>query len=289
MTDCVFLTGASTGIGRATALRLARRGVVVYAGVRRDSDAEDLKSAGGTAIRPIHVEVTDARSIEAAYETISRSADTILRGIVNNAGIAIAGPLEVLPAEELRRQFEVNFFSAIAITQTFLPLLRKTRGRIVNVSSIGGKFSSPFVGAYAASKFALEAASDSMRIELRPSGIKVVLIEPGGVKTPIWSRSAAASSGVFDNAAPEIRAAYAEMQTNMTRIAQELDDNGIDPDVVAVAIERGLFAAYPRARYLVGRDARLRLAIARLPEGIRDTIVARIVGARSPSRATNRA
>ena len=283
MTDAVFLTGASTGIGRAAALRLAGHGIVVFAGVRKEADAQALKAAGGERIRPVYVEVTDHLSIEAARDTIASSPGVTLRGIVNNAGVAIAGPLEVLSISELRKQFEINFFAPIAISQTFLPLLRATRGRIVNVSSIGGKFASPFVGAYASSKFALEAASDSMRIELRPSGVKVVLIEPGGVKTPIWSRSTEASAHVFDNASPELVASYAEMRGNMVRIAQKLDETGIDADRVALAIERGLFAPYPRARYLVGRDARVRLLIARLPEGIRDTIVARIVGAKHPS------
>ena len=272
MSDSVFLTGASTGIGRATALRLARHGIVVYAGVRKEADAEALVRDGGERVRPLYVEVTDRESIGSARDTVANSG-TSLCGIVNNAGVAIAGPLEVLSIDELRRQFEINFFAPMTIAQTFLPLLRATRGRIVNVSSIGGKFAAPLVGAYASSKFAMEAASDSMRVELRPSGVKVVLIEPGGVKTPIWSRSTAASERVFDGASEELKTAYAEMVANMTRIAARIDANGIDSELVARAIERGLFAPYPRARYLVGGDARVRLLIARLPEGIRDAIV----------------
>jgi NAD(P)-dependent dehydrogenase (short-subunit alcohol dehydrogenase family) len=277
--DAVFLTGASTGIGRATALRLARRGIVVYAGVRREEDAQSLQRDGGQRVRPLYLEVTDAASVAAARETIAHAPDTRLLGIVNNAGIAIAGPLEVLSAHELRRQFDVNFFAPIAIAQAFLPLLRATRGRIVNVSSIGGKLSAPFVGAYASSKFALEAASDALRVELRSSGVKVVLVEPGAVKTPIWSRSSAASASVFDNAPPELQTAYAAMTARMTRISARMDTQGSDPETVAVAIERALVAPYPRARYLVGRDARIRLIIARLPDGIRDAIVARVTGA----------
>jgi len=285
VTDAIFLTGASTGIGRATALRLASRGIVVYAGVRSEADADGLRAEGGERIRPLLVEVTDPHSIDHARAVIAGARDTRLAGIVNNAGIAVAGPLELLPAAALRRQFEVNFFAPLAIVQAFLPLLRATRGRIVNVSSIGGKFAAPFVGAYASSKFALEAASDALRIELRPAGIAVVLVEPGGVKTPIWSRSSAASAHIYDDAPPELRAAYAEMLGNMQRIAANLDKNGIDAERVAIAIERGLFAKFPRARYLVGGDARLRLAVARLPDGIRDAIVARTVGARRPKPA----
>ena len=280
MTDAVFLTGASTGIGRAATLRLAKHGIVVYAGVRSEADADRLLAEGGDRIRPLLVEVTDSRSIEHARALIAGASDTRLAGIVNNAGIAVAGPLEMLPAAELRRQFEVNFFAPMAIAQAFLPQLRATRGRIVNVSSIGGKFAAPFVGAYAASKFALEAASDSMRIELRPAGVAVVLVEPGGVKTPIWSRSSAASQHIYSDAPAELREAYAEMLGNMQRISAKMDARGIDPERVAIAIERGLFAKFPRARYLVGGDARARLAVARLPDGIRDAIVARAVGAR---------
>jgi NAD(P)-dependent dehydrogenase (short-subunit alcohol dehydrogenase family) len=277
--DAVFLTGASTGIGRTTALRLARRGIVVYAGVRREEDAQSLQRDGGERVRPLYLEVTDAASVLAARDAIAHAPETRLLGIVNNAGIAIAGPLEVLSASELRRQFDVNFFAPIAIAQIFLPLLRATRGRIVNVSSIGGRFAAPFVGAYASSKFALEAASDAMRVELRSSGVKVVLVEPGAVKTPIWSRSSAASARVFDGAPPELQAAYAAMTERMTRISARMDAEGSDPETVAVAIERALVAPYPRARYLIGRDARIRLIVSRLPDGIRDAIVARVTGA----------
>jgi NAD(P)-dependent dehydrogenase (short-subunit alcohol dehydrogenase family) len=278
--DAVLLTGASTGIGRATALRLARAGLVVYAGVRRTEDGDALVTEGGANVRPLSLEVTHQPSIEAARDTIANAPDVTLRGIVNNAGIAIAGPLEVLPIAQLRRQFDINFFAPIAISQAFLPLLRKTRGRIVNVSSIGGKFAAPFVGAYAASKFAVEAASDAMRIELLHAGVRVILIEPGGVKTPIWSRSAAVSASVFDNASPELRDAYAEMTENMRKISAKMDENGIDADQVAIAIERALLAPHPHARYLIGRDARMRLIVARLPDAIRDRIVARAVGAK---------
>lgn len=278
MTDAVFLTGASTGIGRATALRLARRGTVVYAGVRKTEDAAALVAEGGAAIRPVIVEVTDAASVAAAYATIANANDVVLRAVVNNAGVAVSGPLEVLPLAELRRQFDINFFATIAIAQTFLPLLRVTRGRIVNVSSIGGKLAAPFVGAYAASKFALEAASDAMRLELRPFGVRVILVEPGAVKTPIWSNSAAASAHVFDDATSALRDAYAPMVANMRKLAQRMGASGIDADVVARAIERALLSKEPRARYLVGRDARLRLIVARMPDFLRDAIVARVVG-----------
>jgi NAD(P)-dependent dehydrogenase (short-subunit alcohol dehydrogenase family) len=280
----VLVTGASSGIGYATAIRLARRGTIVFAGVRRQSDAETIAREGGINVRPLILDITDSESIVRAKTAISRASDVSLVGLVNNAGVAIAGPLEVLPIEALRRQFDVNFFGTIETTQAFLPALRETGGRIVNVSSIGGKLAAPFVGAYASSKFALEAASDALRVELRPFGVAVALIEPGAVKTPIWSRSADTSLRLFDALPPAARLAYDDMIRNMQRVAQQMEKRGIPPERVAAAIERALFAARPRARYLVGTDARLRLLVAHLPDGLRDRIVAAFVGAPRPKR-----
>jgi NAD(P)-dependent dehydrogenase (short-subunit alcohol dehydrogenase family) len=230
-------------------------------------------------LRPLILDITDSESILRAKTAIARASDVSLVGLVNNAGVAIAGPLEVLPIEALRRQFDVNFFGTIETTQAFLPALREAGGRIVNVSSIGGKLAAPFVGAYASSKFALEAASDALRVELRPFGVAVALIEPGAVKTPIWSRSADASLRLFDALPPAARLAYDDMIRNMQRVSQQMEKRGIPPERVAAAIERALFAARPRARYLVGTDARLRLLVAHLPDGVRDRIVAAFVGA----------
>jgi NAD(P)-dependent dehydrogenase (short-subunit alcohol dehydrogenase family) len=193
----VLVTGASTGIGRATVLALAKRGAQVYAGVRRSADADSLTREGGPNVRPLLLDVTVPDAIDAARDILS-SSGAPLTGLVNNAGFALAGPLELVAPAELRRQFDVNFFGALALTQALLPQLRAARGRIVNVSSIGGKFAAPFVGAYAASKFALEAASDALRLELRPFGVAVILIEPGAVRTPIWQRGAAAGRALID-------------------------------------------------------------------------------------------
>jgi NAD(P)-dependent dehydrogenase (short-subunit alcohol dehydrogenase family) len=280
----ILVTGASSGIGYATAMRLARRGTIVYAGVRRQADAELVAREGGTNVRPLILDITDSTSIARARTAVSRASDVVLAGLVNNAGVAVAGPLEVLPLEELRKQFDVNFFGTIEMTQAFLPLLRESAGRIVNVSSIGGKLAAPFVGAYASSKFALEAASDALRLELRPFGVSVALVEPGAVKTPIWQRSSAASRGVFGGLAPEARDSYEAMVANMTRLAEQMEKRGIPPERVAEAIERALYAPRPRARYLVGADARVRLFVARLPEGLRDRIVSAAIGsAKAPN------
>jgi NAD(P)-dependent dehydrogenase (short-subunit alcohol dehydrogenase family) len=265
-------------------MRLARRGTIVYAGVRRQADAELVAREGGTNVRPLILDITDSVSITRARTAVSRASDIALAGLVNNAGVAVAGPLELLPLEELRKQFDVNFFGTIEMTQAFLPLLRETGGRIVNVSSISGKFAAPFVGAYASSKFALEAASDALRLELRPFGVAVALVEPGAVKTPIWQRGAAASRSVFDGLAPEARDSYESSVANMTRLAEKMEKRGIPPEQVAEAIERALYAPRPRARYLVGADARARLFVARLPEGLRDRIVSAAIGSAKPSK-----
>jgi NAD(P)-dependent dehydrogenase (short-subunit alcohol dehydrogenase family) len=274
----VLVTGASSGIGFATAVRLARHGTIVFAGIRRQIDGENLLREGAGNIRPMLIDVVDQGSLLRARAKIESLREYRLDGLVNNAGIALGGPLELLPMDELRKQFEVNFFGAIAAIQTFLPLLRESGGRIVNVSSIGGKLAAPFMGAYSASKFALEGASDSLRLELRPFGIDVSVVEPGSVKTPIWRRSAEASLKVMDEAAPEMRSDYDAMIRNVMRLAQSHERNAIAPEQVARVIERALFARRPRARYLVGTDAHIRMLVALLPEPLRDLIVMAAMG-----------
>ncbi len=274
----ILVTGASSGIGFATAVRLARRGTIVFAGIRRQVDGEALLRQDAERIRPLLIDVTDQASLVRARTKIENLREYRLDGIVNNAGVALSGPLELIPLAELRRLFDVNFFAPIAVTQLFLPLLRESGGRIVNVSSIGGKLSLPFMGVYSASKFALEAASDALRLELRPFGVAVSVVEPGSVSTPIWRKSAEASLRVLQHVSADGRARYDTMIRAMLRVAQQMERRGIPPERVAAVIERALYSRRPRARYLVGTDARLRLAVARLPEALRDWIVAAVVG-----------
>ena len=186
----VLVTGASTGIGEATVLHLRQLGFDPIAAVRKDEDAERLESQG---LRTARIDVTDADQIAAAREALGEEP---LAGLVNNAGIAVAAPLEFLPIDRLRQQLEINLIGQAAVTQAFLPALRRARGRIVNVSSIGGRVGLPLVGAYNASKFGLEGASDSLRRELRPHGVDVILIEPGGVRTPIWKKGASVADEI---------------------------------------------------------------------------------------------
>ena len=274
----VLVTGASSGIGHATALRLARHGTIVFAGIRRQADGESLLREGAGNIKPMLIDVADQTSILRAHAKIESLREYRLDGLVNNAGTSLAGPLELLPLAEIRKQFEVNFFGALAMIQTFLPLLRDSGGRIVNVSSISGKLAAPFVGAYSASKFALEAASDALRLELRPFGVSVSVVEPGAVRTPIWRRSADASLRILDEAPLERRADYDAAIRHMMRFAQQQELRGVPPEHVARVIERALVARRPQARYLVGADARLRLLVARLPEALRDLIITAAIG-----------
>jgi NAD(P)-dependent dehydrogenase (short-subunit alcohol dehydrogenase family) len=280
----VLVTGASSGIGYATATLLARHGTIVFAGIRRQIDGEMLLREGAGNIKPMLIDVADTTSLLRARAKIESMREYRLDALVNNAGIALAGPLELLPLADLRRQFEVNFFGAIAAIQTFLPLLREHSGRIVNVSSISGKLATPFVGAYAASKFALEAASDALRLELRPFGVSVSVVEPGSVRTPIWRRSTEASLKILDEASIG-RPDYDTAIRQMMRVAQQQELRGIAPERVAQVIERALTARRPRARYVVGLDARLRLLVARLPEPIRDLLISAAMGGLSKQAA----
>jgi len=274
----VVVTGASSGIGEATALRLALNGTRVFAGVRREEDGAALVRRAGANLVPLTLDVTEAPSIATARDCVIEAlGGAHLSAVVNNAGIAVAGPLEVLPLDALRRQFEVNVFGALAVTQAFLPLLRASRGRIVNVSSIGGRSASPFVGAYCASKHALEALSDALRMELRQFGIRVCIIEPGRVRTPIWERSSKAGRERLNALAPDTIAPYQKSLSAMLTYTERARSRGSTPERVAQTIERALTDLRPRARYLIGTDAHMQLALARLPEPLRDRIFAAVL------------
>ena len=207
--ESVLITGASTGIGEACALHLDQLGWRVFAGVRKDADGDALRAKASARLLPVRIDVVDAASIAAAREVVLRElGDRGLDGLVNNAGIAIAAPLEFVPIEDLRRQLEINVIGQIAVTQAFLAPIRKARGRVVNMGSIGGRLATPFLGPYNASKFALEALTDSLRAELRPWGIQVAVIEPGSIATPIWEKSTAEADRMEATLPPEGHALY---------------------------------------------------------------------------------
>src|SRR5215471_8175082 len=185
MAPTVFITGASSGIGHASAMLMAEKGFLVFAGVRKPEDAERVERQGRGRVFAIHIEVTDETSIRAAVEQVSgRVKGHGLDGLVNNAGIGIAGPIEYLPMDVLRHQFDVNVFGQVAVTQAFLPLIRQARGRIVNMGSVGAHIAMPFGGALCASKSAFRSLNDALRLELHPFGIFVSMIEPGAIRTP---------------------------------------------------------------------------------------------------------
>lgn len=273
----MVVTGASTGIGEATATHLASLGFSVFAGVRKESDAERLRATGSERIDPVRLDVTDSGSIETAAAKIKEStSDGELAGLVNNAGIAVSGPIEFIPVDELRRQLEVNVVGQIAVTKAFLPMLRKGRGRVVNIGSIGGRVALPLLGPYAASKFAMEALTDSLRREVRQLGLGVSIIEPGAIATPIWEKSSAAAASLMDDWPPEAQALYGNLIGAVQAEARRIPERGLPPQAVAEVIEHALTARRPKTRYLVGRDAKARAVIARLlPDRIFDRLIAR--------------
>jgi NAD(P)-dependent dehydrogenase (short-subunit alcohol dehydrogenase family) len=267
----VVVTGASSGIGEACALRLARTGRRVLAGVRAGADAERLRGQG---VEPVMLDVTDPASIAAAAERLEGGP---LHGLVNNAGIAVSMPLEFLPLAELRRQLEVNLVGQVAVTQAFLPHLRDARGRIVNVGSIAGHSALPFLGAYAASKHALEAVTDALRIELQPFGIEVVIVEPGSIATPMWRKGAEGFQRLAADMPADLGRLYGGRMEAFRRAAAAAAQRGEPAENVAAVVERALDAERPKTRYLVGRDARRRARVERLPDRLRDRVYERVL------------
>lgn len=267
----VVVTGASSGIGLATATLLAARGYRVYAGVRSDDAAVRLRAVH-SHIEPLPLDVCEPQSITQAAREIP--ADLPLAGVVNNAGIAVAGPLEHITPAELRMQFEVNVVGPLAVTQAFLPRLRAARGRVIFVGSISGRFAVPFIAPYSASKFALRALADAMRIELAPDGMFVSLIEPGSVKTPIWEKGREAQRHLWERLSEEARAAYAGAMKAVVLQAEREERSGIAPEAVAHAISHALSASRPRAHYLVGTPARIGSMIVNLlPPRLHDRFI----------------
>jgi NAD(P)-dependent dehydrogenase (short-subunit alcohol dehydrogenase family) len=276
----VLVTGASTGIGRAAALRLARAGRRVFAGVRREADAEGLRAEAVEGLRPLMLEVTDSASIEAARRQVELEVGgTGLAGVVSNAGVTAGGPIEFVKLSELRRVFEVNTIGAVAVTQAFLPLVRRARGRVVLVSSIGGRYAGPIVGPYAASKFALEALGDALRVELRPWGIPVSIVEPGAIRTQIFEKSRKLADEILADLPTEGRERYETTARAVIDRFNRFERQALPPDRVARAIEHALHAARPKTRYLVGPDARVQALLAwALPDRARDWVTVRLYG-----------
>jgi NAD(P)-dependent dehydrogenase (short-subunit alcohol dehydrogenase family) len=264
----IVVTGASTGMGAATARELARKGFHVLAGVRREADADTLRSDG---IEPRILDITVESDVAAIAERVAGDPRP-LRALVNNAGIAVNAPVETLPMAEWRKQFEVNLFGHIAMTQALFPALLASSGTVVNISSVGGKVVLPTYGAYAGSKFALEAVSDALRREV--PGIKVVVIEPGAVKTEMAERGIATAEGLMADMTPDQLARYDDLAAAVTAQARSFGEDGVSAEHAAKVIAKAATASRPRTRYTIGRDAAILLRISRV---VSDRVLDRIV------------
>jgi NAD(P)-dependent dehydrogenase (short-subunit alcohol dehydrogenase family) len=289
----VLISGASSGIGRATALRLAGSGWDVMAGVRSPAAGEALTAEAGApagatpvatansaagSLTPLALDITDPAQVARAAEAVwERTGPAGLDALVNNAGTAVGGPLEMLALEDVRAQFEVNFFGHVAMTQALIPALRRAGGRLILVSSIGGLVTTPYMSPYCASKYALEAVGDSLRVELRRSHIQVALIEPGSIATPIWDKGNELLDGV--DVPLELQQYYGHVPAAMAKAVADTAKRGIPPERVAQTIEDALSARRMRARYLVGMDAQAMVWLKRLlPDLVLDRVLRRALG-----------
>ncbi len=279
-----LITGASTGIGQATALRLANAGWTVLAGVRRREDGERLSGEDPSGrIEPLLLDVTDLEQVRLAAARVSElggagdSSPGRLDALVNNAGIGFGGPLELVSPEDLRTQFDVNVLGQVAVTQALLPALRAARGRLLFVSSVGGRVAMAFTAPYAASKYALEAIGDALRVELSTSHVQVALIEPGSVATPIWEKTREVEEKLT---IPEsLRAEYGHVPAAMKKTIESTASRGVPPEQVAETIEAALTAKRMKARYVIGRDARAMIVLrSLLPDHVFDRFAKRALG-----------
>jgi NAD(P)-dependent dehydrogenase (short-subunit alcohol dehydrogenase family) len=272
--ELVLISGASTGMGAATARELASRGYHVLAGVRRAADADALRA---TNLEPVILDITDPHQIEAVAGRVAADpARRPLRAVINNAGIAINAPVELLSMEEWRRQFEVNFFGHIAVTKAFLPALHASSGRVVNISSIGGKIAMPTYGAYAGAKFAMEAMSDALRRELAPHGVQVVVVEPGGVRTEMTGHGIERANDTLASMSPAQRGRYGPLLQAIINQATAFTTSGLPSEAAGRIIADATTVRRPRSRYTIGRDAAI---LTRLSRILSDRLLDRILAA----------
>jgi NAD(P)-dependent dehydrogenase (short-subunit alcohol dehydrogenase family) len=276
----VVITGASTGIGEACALHLDKMGYRVFAGIRKAADGESLRQRASERLVPVRLDVADETEVGQASRTIIEAlGGGGLAGLVNNAGIVVGGMLEFLPLDALRRQLEVNVIGQIAVTQAFLPSLRKAHGRIVNISSLSGLISTPFTGAYCASKFALEALSDALRMELRPWKMHVAIVEPGFIHTPIVAKSLVAADELRAQLPPEGLELYGPALRTVRDATEREAAKGAATEVVVKAVTHALTARRPRPRYVVGNEPGWQISLARaLPDRWLDSMIVRHLG-----------
>jgi NAD(P)-dependent dehydrogenase (short-subunit alcohol dehydrogenase family) len=271
--EIAVITGASTGIGAATARELARRGFHVLAGVRRDQDADAIRGPG---IEPLILDITNPDHIRALATRVHGDPQgRAVRALVNNAAIQANVPIEAFAIDEWRRMFEVNLFGHVAVIQALLPALIRTKGRVVNISSVGGRIAMATYGPYAGTKFALEAVSDSLRREVAPFGVQVVVVEPGAVRTEMLGRAIATAQELVSAMTPEQSQRYGGLVQAVNRQAVSSTRSGLTADAAAKVIATAITARKPRTRYTVGRDAALLTRLARiLPDRMLDRLFA---------------
>jgi NAD(P)-dependent dehydrogenase (short-subunit alcohol dehydrogenase family) len=272
----VVVTGASTGIGRATALLLDRKGYRVFAGVRKDEDAKALSEQGSERLEPLKLDVAKERSISSARKQVEEAlGGQGLAGLVNNAGIGGGGPIEFMDLDEIRKVLEVNLVGQVAVTQAFLPLLRKAKGTIVFLASIGGRVASPFLSPYNVSKFGVEALGESLRHELAPWQIDVAVVEPGSIDTAIWTKGAEQIDERSEGLSEDARRLYGAQMQRFGEVLMETARRGIPPEKVAEVIYNAIRSDNPKHRYLVGTDAKV---AAGLKSTLPDRIFSKAIG-----------
>jgi NAD(P)-dependent dehydrogenase (short-subunit alcohol dehydrogenase family) len=271
----VLVTGASRGIGRSIVEHLASRGWDVVAGVRTEQDADALAKLDPQRISTVALDITNAGHIDALADALPPQLDAI----VNNAGIVVSGPMETLTVEDWRKQLDINVVGQFAVTQAVLPRLRQSRGRIVFISSINGRLSMSLIGAYSASKFALEAAADALRMELQPWGVRVVLIEPAQTDTDIWRTADTMVTDVEAALTAEQRTLYARHIAGMKKMIPMSQKMAVPAQKVADVVEQALTVRRPRPRYVVGVVPKLQVALlTTLPTRARDFVLRRAAG-----------
>ena len=279
----VVVTGTSTGIGAATAIHLAEKGFHVFAGVRRAKDGEVLQKRAPVRLTPVILDVTKERTIEAARAVVGEAVgERGLAGVVNNAGIAVPGPLELQPMADFRLQLETNLFGPLAVIQAFMPLIRRGNGRIVNVGSVGGMVVLPITGAYSVSKFGLHAMSDALRLELRQWGIHVSLVQVAPVESAIYAKTYAALDGLESKLGEEGFRLYEQQITAVRTTTEKAEADAEPAAVIAEAIHHALTADKPKTKYLAGHGGRQVQAAAALPDRARDKALAKELGLPKP-------
>ena len=279
----IVVTGASTGIGASAARELARQGFHVLAGVRRDHDADAIRSTG---IEPVILDITKPEQVEALAARVAGDPRA-LHALVNNAGIQVNGPVEALPMAQWRWVFEVNLFGHIAVTQALLPALLRSKGRVINISSVGGKVAMATYGAYAGAKFALEAVSDSLRREVAPLGVQVVVVEPGGVRTEMAARGIATANHLAAQMTPEQDERYGNLVQAINTLMASGTASGLTADAAARVIAKAVTTRRPRTRYTIGRDAARVIRLARmLPDRTLDRVIAANLRRQYPKEPT---